>query len=153
MVQEYLSEANEQHYLRPNARLTDQGPQESSSTHAGGLVLHNLRRIEVGLRGERLAPDPTDFSQSDEPNLPTADALNQVPHGGAEGDWQDLETYQREQSIEGGDVLGREGDITNSSNQMSHDRIDKAERKRLKNERRSKQKRGRRERERAAEEH
>jgi len=83
----------------------------------GGLVLHNLRRVEAGLRGERLAPDPE--PESDDRVLDGLieesgaklqgnswkRKLNDVEEG-----WQDLEEFQREQ---GGVEVGEIGDRSN----------------------------------------
>ncbi|MCJ1309153.1 hypothetical protein MMC25_002808 [Agyrium rufum] len=59
LVSAYLSASTTEAYLHPNARFGDDGNIETgiAGSASGGLVLHNLRRVEAGLRGEHLAAD------------------------------------------------------------------------------------------------
>lgn len=53
-ISTYLALSTTNPYLHPDAHITPQGPQFSSSAGAGGIVLNLLRRVEKGLQGERL---------------------------------------------------------------------------------------------------
>ncbi|RAL68090.1 hypothetical protein DID88_008808 [Monilinia fructigena] len=53
-LQEYLSLTSSTPYLLPNAKLEPTGPTIGSS-HSS-VTIHNLERVEAGLRGEWLAP-------------------------------------------------------------------------------------------------
>ncbi|KAJ9668877.1 hypothetical protein H2201_001123 [Coniosporium apollinis] len=58
-ISAYLKESESAPHLHPDALLTTSGPTYSAASGStGGLVLHNLRRVEAGLKGERLAPEP-----------------------------------------------------------------------------------------------
>ena len=60
LLSDYLAAASTDASLHPNALLTEAGPiTPASGTHEMGLVLHNLKRVEAGLKGERLAADLT----------------------------------------------------------------------------------------------
>ncbi|KAL9587373.1 MAG: hypothetical protein Q9212_000300 [Teloschistes hypoglaucus] len=100
--------------LHPNALLTENGPITPSSGSTG-LVLHNLKRVEAGLRGQHLAADLSfkAFGGEGLPNLMgngTLDGDLTKQHG-KEGeiqdfqeDWQDKDEYEREQAIEQGEI-------------------------------------------------
>ncbi|KAL8789891.1 MAG: hypothetical protein Q9213_000961 [Squamulea squamosa] len=153
--------------LHPNALLTENGPVVASSGSIG-LVLHNLKRVEAGLRGEHIAADLNfkEFGAERLTNLishqiPTNGAETQGSKGEAEEDpaegWQDKAEYEREQVIEQGEV----GPRSNALEQYGLDRrpgkeggkipavesaggastMDKDERKRKKKEKRDKKKR------------
>lgn len=106
-LQKYLSDTKTTPYLLPNARLEPTGPTVGSSTSS--VTIHNLQRVEAGLRGEWLAPildleeTAVPIAQGMDDGTNTGDGADQMQ---AEG-WQDLEEYQREQSIEEGDVRPR----------------------------------------------
>ncbi|RFU34610.1 hypothetical protein B7463_g1693, partial [Scytalidium lignicola] len=98
-LQSYLEKAKTSEYLLPNARLEESGVDVGSRN--SGLVFHNLQRVEAGLRGEWLAPslDLDDVKVAGvEDNTNTAEGEQMEVEG-----WQDLEEYQREQSIEEGE--------------------------------------------------
>ncbi|KAH7336520.1 hypothetical protein BKA65DRAFT_527279 [Rhexocercosporidium sp. MPI-PUGE-AT-0058] len=101
----YLEAAKTSPHLLPNARLEPSGPTAGSST--SNITIHNLQRVEAGLRGEWLAPT----LDLEEGNVPIAEGMDDgttKEHENAEGEgWMDLDQYQREQSIEGGDVGDR----------------------------------------------
>lgn len=116
-LQAYLTASETTPYLLPNARIESSGPAAKDSST--GLVLHNLRRVEAGLRGEWLAPSL---------ELDSGDSLGgAAAHDGADGnvemaeggiggvqeDWQDLGEYQREQSVEEGELGQRQTGIAN----------------------------------------
>ncbi|KAL8812713.1 MAG: hypothetical protein Q9200_000823 [Gallowayella weberi] len=152
--------------LHPNALLTEDGPMNASSGSTG-LVLHNLKRVEAGLRGEHLAADLTfkDFGGEGLPSLmsngiPIAGAENDRSNGEAGQDalldWQDKEEYEREQAIEHGDLGSRNTAIADlgpdkPSNKVGEvpavhqaegaNKVDKLDRKRKKKEKRDQKKR------------
>lgn len=97
-LQNYLEKAKTAEYLLPNARLEETGVDAGSRN--SGLVFHNLQRVEAGLRGEWLAPS---LDLDDVKIAEGEDATNTAKgeNMGVEG-WQDLEEYQREQSIDEG---------------------------------------------------
>jgi len=112
-IQSFLEATTNNAYFRPNARLEPTGPAASEEP---SITIHNLKRVEAGLRGEWL-----------EPIIDLKDGGVQVASGiddGVQGDgdkmdvdgWQDLAEYQREQSIEVGDtaphvsIVDHEGD-------------------------------------------
>jgi hypothetical protein len=101
----YLSSTPTKPHLLPNARLEASGPSAGSSS---SVTIHNLQRVEAGLRGEWLAPT---LELNEGEGVAVAeqgmdDGTNKTGEG--EGEWQDLEDYQREQSIEVGDVGNRD---------------------------------------------
>ncbi|TVY13255.1 hypothetical protein LARI1_G008999 [Lachnellula arida] len=102
----YLTSTTTHAHLLPNARLEASGPTAGSSS---SVTLHNLQRVEAGLRGEWLAPTLLLDGDGEGQGMGMGvDDGKGVGEGQAEEGWQDLEEYQREQSIEVGDVGGRE---------------------------------------------
>lgn len=100
-IQNFLEATTKNAYFRPNARLEPTGPAASEEP---SITIHNLKRVEAGLRGEWL-----------EPIIDLKDGGVQIASGiddGVRGDgdkmdvdgWQDLQEYQREQSIEVGET-------------------------------------------------
>lgn len=115
--------------LHPNALLTEDGPVNRSSSM--GLVLHNLERVEAGLRGVHLAADLS-FKGFGGEGLP--DLMNDVlmnsevegerskaePENNLMPDWQDKEEYEREQAIEQGEVGARSNALGNPDLDKGH---------------------------------
>ncbi|KAI9814121.1 MAG: hypothetical protein M1832_006009 [Thelocarpon impressellum] len=99
LVQTYLSASRTSAYLHPDALLTERGPQLAASEE-GGLILHNLRRVEAGLRGETLG-EPELYVEHADGGGGMDEESNGWEGAGAEGGWQDMDTYAREQEIEG----------------------------------------------------
>jgi hypothetical protein len=109
-------------WLHPDARITpDEIKYSTNGGPQGGIAMHHLRRIEKGLNGEILAPEPDDMF-----DLPTGDDANldhlaagyqttlegaQQRHAlqaaAAEG-WQDAETYALNQQPMRGEVGDRD---------------------------------------------
>lgn len=59
LIATYLKDSERRPHLHPDAVLETGGPTFSvQGGRQGGLVLHQLRRVEAGLRGEILQPDP-----------------------------------------------------------------------------------------------
>ena len=104
----YLEATKTSPHLLPNARLESSGPTAGSS--ASSVTIHNLKRVEAGLRGEWLAPT----LDLEEGKVTVAEGMDDGTNKGqdvneeAEGEgWMDLDEYQREQSIEGGEIRER----------------------------------------------
>jgi len=100
-VQSFLEATSKNAYFRPNARLEPTGPAASEEP---SITIHNLKRVEAGLRGTWLEP----IIDLKDGGVHIASGID----GGVQGDgdkmdvdgWQDLEQYQREQSIEVGET-------------------------------------------------
>ena len=157
LLSAYLDAAATDPSLHPNALLTENGPITPSSGASSGLVLHNLKRVEAGMKGEHLGADLTLEEYGGE-GLPdtigghTIAGANETPVGGLqnegqdlEGGWQDKEEFEREQDIEQGEIGKRDNAV--EGNQMpkvkvakgaGHE-VDKDARKRRKKERRKKE--------------
>lgn len=110
LISSYLLASTTNPSLHPDALLTESGPLASSTE---GLTLHNLRRIEAGLRGDNLGADLT-FSKFGGQGLPDLQASAPRPisgtgrRGGFTGEkgaaevvegWQDREEFEREQEV------------------------------------------------------
>lgn len=151
-----LSEQKENAHLLPNATLSSTGPTAKGEV-GGNLVLHNLKRVEAGLRGEWLAP-VFDLEEDVDMGIAIGGGLGEEgvqirdeameEEENVEG-WQDLEEYQREQSIETGEVapekteVGQEGEVMVSMEPPVATPMDKEARKRAKKERALKEKKER----------
>ena len=157
LVSKYLAAANSNAALHPNALLTEVGPTTpSSSTHQVGLMLHNLRRIEAGLRGEHLAVDlilndDTEKSQDAVPRLQSGSHRNDDGLADGVNGWQDKAEFEREQDIEQGEigdrnnVVGDQGDGINVPHiqvEGTKSAADKDAQRRTKKARRSQQQKG-----------
>jgi len=121
-VRQYLKESETRAHLHPNAMFTPQGLQfPSHGGSQGGLTLHNLRRIEAGLRGEHLAPEPKvdELLQTEEVEDGSQGSVvknkkkNKKANGTTEGrnsaekvdDWLDQEVYmQMGDGVEVGEI-------------------------------------------------
>lgn len=122
----YLEATTTDPSLHPSARLTEHGPVAPSSGPNTGLVLHNLRRVEAGLRGEDLGEDLT-FQKYGGDGLPEL-----MPNGVAEdadndafgdllskeqedvemqGEWQDKAEFERQQGVVQGDIGKRDNAV------------------------------------------
>lgn len=66
-ITKLLSLAETSAHLHPDALLTPSGPEYSARGGlTGGLVLHQLRRVEAGLRGEHLLPEEDEDAEWNE---------------------------------------------------------------------------------------
>lgn len=109
LISSYLLASTTNPSLHPDALLTESGTLASSTD---GLTLHNLRRIEAGLRGDNLGADLT-FSKFGGEGLPDLHARAPGPISGTgrrgefngekgaaeEEGWQDREEFEREQEV------------------------------------------------------
>ncbi|KAF1358011.1 hypothetical protein EJ07DRAFT_167031 [Lizonia empirigonia] len=136
MLQTYITNSEAHPHLHPDALITPTGVTFSShGGPTGGVVMHNLRRVAAGLRGEYLEPEATPEPEDEE------------EAGAAEIEWQDKETYEREQGeIEVGDlgdrsnVVGEGGqepevEVTGEKRKGADAKLDKEARKKAKKER------------------
>ncbi|KAH7062444.1 hypothetical protein B0J12DRAFT_237987 [Macrophomina phaseolina] len=63
LIATYLEDSESNAHLHPDALLTTSNVQFAPSGGSqGGVILHNLRRVEAGLRGEVLKPEVPDVS-------------------------------------------------------------------------------------------
>ncbi len=118
LLSAYLEATTTDPSLHPSAHLTEHGPIAPASGPNTGLVLHNLRRVEAGLRGENLGEDLTfqKYGGDGLPELmPTGIAEDAGDHiyeeqGGVEmeGEWQDKAEFERQQEVVQGDVGKRD---------------------------------------------
>lgn len=152
LLSQYLAAAGSDASFHPNALLTEAGPvTPSSGTHQMGLVLHNLQRVEAGLRGEQLTTELAwDHHIEGEPNGTDLGPQGLV-HGANDSlatnhdGWQDKAEFDREQDIEQGEMgdkdnlVGDQGDgirVPNVWVEGTKSATEKDARKRKKKERR-----------------
>ena len=151
--------------LHPNALLTESGPISATSGSNTGLVLHNLKRVEAGLRGEHLGADlslaqfggegvselqgVTDGETVGPSTARAVDLEGQGPEAdmGQDG-WKDKLEFEREQE----DTVGEVGDRSQAVAILSGEdeevpqvkgtatSVDKEARRQRKKERRRKEK-------------
>ncbi|KAM0795487.1 hypothetical protein BDR22DRAFT_976943 [Usnea florida] len=127
----YLTATTTDPSLHPSAHLTEHGPVAPSSGPNTGLVLHNLRRVEAGLRGENLGDDLSfrRDGEEDERGGEGGAEMRVLPNGGAEevgeysfegqgdmepgvdGGWQDKAEFERQQDVLQGDVGKRDNAV------------------------------------------
>ncbi|KAF2683502.1 hypothetical protein K458DRAFT_419098 [Lentithecium fluviatile CBS 122367] len=113
MLDKYIANSERHPHLHPDALITPSGVTFSShGGPTGGVVMHNLRRVAAGLRGEYLEPEPERDSEEQEQeseasswkgkgkktkDADTADAT--------QNDWQDMSEFEREEAaIEVGEI-------------------------------------------------
>src|SRR5256885_12260567 len=95
-LQAFLAAAAENPHLQPSSLLSETGPRLSATSSSGNLTLHNLRRIEAGLRGEHLAADLAldGLGDSTEAVAGGEGICGTVSEIAREPGWVDLQTYQ-----------------------------------------------------------
>ncbi|KAH9860634.1 hypothetical protein J1614_011965 [Plenodomus biglobosus] len=119
MLATYLLNSEAHAHLHPDALITPTGVTFSShGGPAGGVVLHNLRRVAAGLRGEYLEPEGTPEPEGEEGGDVVAGADGGAWKGKDKGkgkknapEWQDAEVVAQQ---ENGLVVGEVGDRTNA---------------------------------------
>jgi len=171
LLSSYLELAESEPYLQPNTLLTEGGPISATSGPNTGLILHNLKRVEAGLRGEHLSADLElgKFGGDGKPDKDgdtTGDVLATTDTVATNGDgtvntaemgqdgWQDKAEFEHEQGIIVGEVGEREPavpvipkeDVKVSKIQETKTTADKGDRKKRKKERRLQDRRDLRER-------
>jgi len=157
LLSTYIANAATDASLQSNALLTEGGPVSATSGSSTGLTIHNLKRVEAGLKGEHLGADLS-FARFGGEGLPDlqfgADGVegqsanksvdSAVGQGGEEGigedGWQDLQAYEREQEMTEGEIGVRNACVEDGGEvprvKESHSVHDKEERKRKKAEKR-----------------
>lgn len=129
IIDAYINNSKSNPYLLPNATLLASGPAAQGAAD-GGVVMHNLARLGAGLRGEYLAPtlDVEDSSgqYKDSEALTGVEYTkkttteergkrSKTPGPDVDAMWedaQDLDSYQREQSVEAGEIGARQAGKT-----------------------------------------
>ncbi|EUC44544.1 hypothetical protein COCMIDRAFT_97907 [Bipolaris oryzae ATCC 44560] len=108
VLEKYLQNSETHAHLHPDALITPDGVTFNAKGGAvGNLLMHHLRRVAAGLRGEYLEPDTTLEAQAEALDAAAADGEGSK-NTGVEQEWQDVATYQAEQGgIEIGDVGNR----------------------------------------------
>ncbi|USP75375.1 hypothetical protein yc1106_02649 [Curvularia clavata] len=107
-LDKYLQNSETHAHLHPDALITPDGITFNAQGGAmGNLLMHHLRRVAAGLRGEYLAPDKSLDVEEEE-----AAGAGAKGNGSAAADegWQDMASYQAEQ---GAVEIGEVGDRTN----------------------------------------
>lgn len=159
MLQTYITNSEAHPHLHPDALITPTGVTFSShGGPTGGVVMHNLRRIAAGLRGEYLEPEPTPEPEEEEgaqgeqawkgnKTKGRKTTFTDPQAGTVEVEWQDKEAYEREQGeIEVGELGkrtnvvqdgGEEPDVevTGDKRKGGDEKLDKEARKKAKKER------------------
>lgn len=122
LLSSYLEAASTKAYLHPNALLTPNGPPTpATGAQNMGLVLHNLKRVEAGLKGEQLGGDLT-FERHGGQGLPglmpTENSCHEMTNDGVGGGsassegvgegWQDKTVFEREQEVVQGEIGKRD---------------------------------------------
>jgi hypothetical protein len=116
MLDKYIKNSEKHPHLQPDALITPSGVTFSSNGGPrGGVVMHNLRRVAAGLRGEYLEPEKTPEPEEQDPDLDTMTLKETGKKSGQsadneQGDWQEMSEFERE---EGMIEVGELGDRTN----------------------------------------
>ena len=103
LITAYLEKAETDTSLHPNAVLTDAGPTVPYSGVSTGLVMHNLKRLQAGLRGEHIAADiEADNITNGVTVLPKASGkATSKGTSQADGDmdleWQNMSEFERDE--------------------------------------------------------
>jgi hypothetical protein len=110
ILNHYLLEADKKPELHPNAELTPEGPRFNSYGQQGGIILQLLERVEMGLKGNYMAPEPAQDDHSGNVDFPDGgEAIAHVATGtsvvsqmrkAAEEGWEDPEEFAEEQEQE-----------------------------------------------------
>ncbi|KAF1982346.1 hypothetical protein K402DRAFT_340513 [Aulographum hederae CBS 113979] len=147
LLSTYLTRADTLPYLHPDALLAPSGPTyAAASGPMGGIILHNLRRVEAGLRGEVLKPEILDLE------VPEQEAAKHSAANEDESQWQDKAEYELQQGADDPDARDDENflkegggvpmvkDTGSVPKEANRDDIDKEMRKKLKDERKKMEK-------------
>ncbi|OAL49132.1 hypothetical protein IQ07DRAFT_588478 [Pyrenochaeta sp. DS3sAY3a] len=154
ILQRYLLNSESHSHLHPDALITPSGVTFSShGGPMGGVVMHNLRRVAAGLRGEYLEPESTPAPEDGDGD--DGNSANKGANGGkrkrkgAEEDWQEMAEYEQEEGrIEVGEVGPRSNAVQEGGEEPQIEatdapadgKLDKEARKRAKKERNQQQK-------------
>jgi hypothetical protein len=111
IVSTYLTNSETYAHLHPDANITPEGIIFNAQGGAmGNPLMHHLRRVAAGLRGEYLEPDKTlDEEEDGVQDGAAADGVvlgskkpgkGRKEYAAVEEDWQDMASYQQELGIE-----------------------------------------------------
>lgn len=115
ILDKYLLNSATYPHLHPDALITPSGTTFSAqSGPIGGVVMHNLRRVAAGLKGDYLEPEPTPEPEGGDQDQ-NISAFSRVNGKGKKTieiteDWQDMSEFERE---EGQIEVGEIGDRSN----------------------------------------
>jgi hypothetical protein len=112
MLETYITNSESHPHLHPDALITSSGVAFSSNGGpTGGVVIHNLRRVAAGLRGEFLEPEKTPEPEEEDANENAEGAgkkFGKKRKGVKDGDWVEKAVYDRDQGfVEVGEVGDR----------------------------------------------
>ncbi|KAI9876200.1 MAG: hypothetical protein M1830_007050 [Pleopsidium flavum] len=162
LLSTFITNAATDPSLQPNALLTESGPVSSTSGSSTGLTIHNLKRVEAGLKGEHLGADLSfakfggeglpdlqfgiDGPEGQGANKSGNEAVGQGVEGGlGEDGWQDVQAYEREQEMTEGEIGERNTGVEDGGEvprvKESRSVHNKEERKRKKAEKRKQERR------------
>jgi len=111
ILQKYLQNSETHAHLHPDALITPDGVTSNAQGGSmGNPLMHHLRRVAAGLRGEYLEPDRTLDVDEEEEDAAGASTGTGGKSAAAIEDWQDMAAYQAEQ---GGIEIGEVGERTN----------------------------------------
>jgi len=108
MLTTYITNSESHAHLHPDSSITPEGISFSSKGGPeGNVVMHNLRRIAAGMRGEYMAPEKTPEPEDDE-DAEGRSFSNKKRKTVLNDDWQDKAEYEREEGlIEVGEIGDR----------------------------------------------
>jgi hypothetical protein len=118
MLDTYITNSESHPHLHPDALVTPTGVAFSSNGGPmGSVVMHNLRRVAAGLRGEFLEPEKTPEPEENEDGnadgVGAGKKFNKKRKGFTtvtDDDWEDKAVYEREEGLV---EVGEVGDRTN----------------------------------------
>ncbi|KAF2645750.1 hypothetical protein P280DRAFT_476233 [Massarina eburnea CBS 473.64] len=119
MLEKYIRNSAKHAHLHPDARISAMGVDFSvNSGAAGGVVLHNLRRVTAGLKGEYLEPEPTPEPEEQAEGASwggkkgrKSALVNKEAATAEDGEWMSMSEFERE---EGQVEVGEVGDRSNA---------------------------------------
>jgi hypothetical protein len=108
----YLTNSEGHPHLHPDALITPTGVTFSShGGPTGGVIMHNLRRVAAGLRGEYLEPEATpEPEEQEEQDAPSWKKGKKKGKNTKAEEWQSMSEFERE---EGRIEVGEVGERTN----------------------------------------
>ncbi|CAI6341661.1 unnamed protein product [Periconia digitata] len=140
ILEKYILNSESHPHLHPDALITPTGVTFSShGGPTGGVVMHNLRRIAAGLRGEYLEPEAT--PEPEEPRSSKKSKTGKEATTDGTEDWQSMSEWEKEEGqIEVGEVGERsnvvqEGGEAPEVGKSDEQKVDKETRKQLKKQR------------------
>ncbi|KAJ4344539.1 uncharacterized protein N0V89_012282 [Didymosphaeria variabile] len=106
ILEKYLTNSEVHSHLHPDALITPSGTTFSAQGGpAGGVVMHNLRRVAAGLKGNYLEPEPTPEPEGEDQNALVGanesqdDSINKKVAGAVDVDWQEMSEFEREEGV------------------------------------------------------